>query len=152
MPMTDLVIKKVERYADNAAMAGEFVSADQNGVLFEWNDAVDQNPEHIIEHEVDPYPALVSELPGVSLQRDHTWMQTIEDKEEEPQGRAEEAAMNNSGIEPVNNVGVANLVEQQYKPTVTKPTAITTTKRKTRRTTATASQKSLFHQSPKSTP
>ena len=35
MPMPDLVIKKVEQYADNAAMAGEFAFADQNGVLFE---------------------------------------------------------------------------------------------------------------------
>jgi len=34
-------------------------------------------------------------------------MQTIEDKEEEPQGTAKEAAMNNAGIEPVDNVGVA---------------------------------------------
>ena len=34
-------------------------------------------------------------------------MQTIEDKEEEPQGRAKEGAMNNAGIEPVNDVRVA---------------------------------------------
>ena len=33
-------------------------------------------------------------------------MQTIEDKEEEPHGRFEEAAMNNAGIEPVDDVGV----------------------------------------------
>ena len=60
MPMPDLVIKKVERYAGNVAMAGEFAFADRNGVLFEWNNVVDGNPEHIIEHEVKPYPALVS--------------------------------------------------------------------------------------------
>ena len=72
MPMPDLVIKKVERYADNAAMAGEFASADRNGVLFEWNDVIYENPKHIIEHEVNTYPLLVSELPGIDLQRNHT--------------------------------------------------------------------------------
>ena len=59
MPMPDSVIKKVERYADNVAMAGEFAFANRNGVLFEWNNVIDENPEHIIEHEVYPYPALI---------------------------------------------------------------------------------------------
>ena len=78
--MPESVIKKVEQYADNAAMAGEFAFRDRNGVLFKWNDVIDENPENIIEHKVDPYPLLVSELPGIDLQRDHTWVPTIEEE------------------------------------------------------------------------
>ena len=115
MPMPKLIIKKVEQYADAAARTGEFASANQKGVLFEWNDVVDENEEHIIKNGSDPYPALVSESPGISLQRDHTRIKAIEEEEDVPQGTAEKAAMNNADIEPTVIVGVARPQEAMVK-------------------------------------
>jgi hypothetical protein len=106
IPMPDSVIKKVEWYADAAVKAGEFAFADRKGVLFEWNDIVDENAEHIVEYKSDPYPALISELPGIDLQKDHAIIEAIEDEDDVPQGTAEEAAMNNADIEPAVIVGV----------------------------------------------
>ena len=48
--MLDSVIKKVEQYADNAAMLGKFAFAHKNEVFFEWNYVIDENSEHIIDH------------------------------------------------------------------------------------------------------
>ena len=113
--MPESVIEKVEWYADAAVRAGEFAFVDRKGVLFEWNDEVDKNAEHIIENESDPYPALVSELPGISLQRDRAIFEAIEDKDNVPQGTAEEAAINNADLEPVVIVGVARPWEVSIK-------------------------------------
>ena len=115
MPMPASVIKKVERYADAAVRAGKFAFANRKGLLFKWNDVVDENAEHIIEDGSDPYPALVLELPGISLQRDHTQIKAIEEEDDVPQGTAEEAAMNNADIEPTVIVGVARPREATIK-------------------------------------
>jgi hypothetical protein len=72
-------------------------------------------------------------------------MQTIEDEEEEPQGRAEEAAMNNAGIEPVDYVGVA-------KPCGATLQANSNETDSNNGDEEENEQKLLFHQSPKLTP
>ena len=76
---------------------------------------VDENAEHIVKDGSDPYPALISELPGISLQRDHTIIEAIEDEDDVPQGTAEEAAMNNADIEPAVIVGVVRPREASVK-------------------------------------
>ena len=107
MPMPASVIKKVERYADAAVREGKFDFANQKGLLFKWNNVVNENAEHIIKDGSDLYPALVLEFPGIILQRDHTRIKAIKEEDDVPQGTAEEAAMNNADIEPTVTVGVA---------------------------------------------
>ena len=106
MPMPDSAIKAVERYGSKTALPGAFDFSDRNNILFEWNDEIDETPVHIVEEEVVQYPSLVAEMPGIDLQRDHTWTQTIEEDEDERQGRVEDAAINNADIEPAVVVGV----------------------------------------------
>jgi hypothetical protein len=48
-PMPDLVIKKVEQFGKANATPNIFNFSDKNGVLFEWNDKVDEYPEGIVE-------------------------------------------------------------------------------------------------------
>ena len=50
-PMPDTVIARVERYGKENALPGIFDFADRNGVLFEWNDDVDECPEGILEED-----------------------------------------------------------------------------------------------------
>jgi hypothetical protein len=40
--MPDLVIKKVEAYGKLTALPGIFDFANRNGILFEWNEEVDE--------------------------------------------------------------------------------------------------------------
>ena len=49
--MPDTVIARVERYGTENALPGIFDFADRNGVLFEWNDDVDEFPEGILEED-----------------------------------------------------------------------------------------------------
>jgi hypothetical protein len=98
-PMPDSVIKKVEAMGhNNAPHAFDFL--DRNGILFEWNEDVDEQVEHIVEEEVVPYPSLAAEFPGVTIERD-TPIASIENNIV-PQGLAEDAAALNANIAPFN--------------------------------------------------
>jgi hypothetical protein len=68
-PMPDLVIKQVEAFGKSSS--GAFNFADRNGILFEWNEVVDECPKGIVEEDVVLYPSLIAEFPGVTLGRDH---------------------------------------------------------------------------------
>ena len=48
-PMPDSVIKKVKAYAKSTALSGIFDFADRNGILFEWNEEVDESPKGIVD-------------------------------------------------------------------------------------------------------
>jgi hypothetical protein len=64
-PMQDSVIKKVEAFGKSSS--GVFDFANRNGILFEWNEVVDECPEGIVEEDVVLYPSLVAKFPGVTL-------------------------------------------------------------------------------------
>jgi hypothetical protein len=103
--MPDSVIKKVEAYAKLTALPGIFDFADRNGILFEWNEEVDESPEGIVDVEdITLYPSLAVEHPGVALGRDQP-LPPIE-VELVPQGRAEDAAARNANIQPLDITGV----------------------------------------------
>ncbi len=66
--MPDSVIRRVENYGNNNELPGIFGFANRSGVLFEWNEEVDECPEGILEEEdVILYPLLAAELLGVVL-------------------------------------------------------------------------------------
>ena len=99
-PMPDSVIKKVERYAKRRNPGdGDFDFADRSGILFEWNDSIDEHRETLVEEEVVLYPTLAAELPGITLGRNMP-VTAIEDAIP-PQGRAEDAAASNAGLAPL---------------------------------------------------
>ena len=84
-----------------------FDFADRNEILFERNKEVDKQPERLVEDKHNLHPSLVAEIPGIDLQRDHTWTPTIEKEDDkEPQGRAKEATLNNADNKPAVAVGV----------------------------------------------
>ncbi len=67
-PMPDSVIKNVEAYGKSTTLPGIFDFANRNGILFEWNEEVDEFPEGIVDIEdVVLYPSLTVEHPGVVL-------------------------------------------------------------------------------------
>ncbi len=101
-PMPDLVIKKVEAFGKSSS--GVFDFADRNGILFEWNEVVDECQEGIIEVDVVLYPSLVAKFLGVTLGRDHPIPTIKEDIM--PQGRNEAAAARNANMEPFAATGV----------------------------------------------
>jgi hypothetical protein len=101
-PMPDSVIRKVEAYGKSTALPGIF---DRNGILFEWNEEVDESPKGIVDVEdVVLYPSLAAEHPGVVLGRDQP-LPTIEE-ELVPQGQAEDAAARNANLQPFDVAGV----------------------------------------------
>jgi hypothetical protein len=103
--MPDLVIKKVKAYGKSTTLPGMFDFANRNGILFEWNEEVDEFPEGIVDIEdVVLYPSLAAEHPGVVLGRD----QPLPSIEEElfPQGQAEDAAARNANLQPFDITGV----------------------------------------------
>jgi hypothetical protein len=102
--MPDSVIKKVERFASQGAVQGVFDFADRSGILFEWNESMDESPEGLVEEDVILYPSLVAEFPGVTLDRDITIAALDDDVE--PHGRPEDAAAHNAGLEPLGIAGV----------------------------------------------
>jgi hypothetical protein len=56
------------QYGNDNALPGIFDFADRSGVLFEWNEEVDESPEGILEEEdVILHPLLAAEFPGVVL-------------------------------------------------------------------------------------
>ena len=66
--MPNSVIKKVKAYAKSTTLPGIFDFADRNGILFEWNEEVDESPKGIVEvKDVILYPSLAAEHPGVAL-------------------------------------------------------------------------------------
>ncbi len=70
-PMPDSVIKKVEAYAKATALPGIFDFANRNGILFEWNEEVDESPEGIVDVEdITLHPSFAAKHPGVALGRD----------------------------------------------------------------------------------
>ena len=103
MPMPDSAIARVEALGVRAGH-GTFDFADRNGILFEWNEEVDDRQADLIEEESVRYPSLVREFPGIALDRDLP-IPSIED-ELEPQGRAEDAAALNASIAPYVAAGV----------------------------------------------
>jgi len=103
MPMPDSAIARVEALGVRAGR-GTFDFADRNGILFEWNEEVDDRQADLIEEESVRYPSLVREFPGIALDRDLP-IPSIED-ELEPQGRAEDAAALNANIAPYVAAGV----------------------------------------------
>jgi hypothetical protein len=104
MPMPDTVIRQVHRLGHTNATPNMFDFSDRNGVLFEWNEDVNETPKGIIEEDVVLYPSLAAKTPGVVLKRDQP-IPSMEDKIE-PQGRAEDAAAQNASLEPINAAGV----------------------------------------------
>jgi len=103
--MPDSVIKKVEAYGTSTALPGIFDFADRNGILFKWNEVVDESPEGIVDIEdVVLYPSLAAEHPGVVLGTDQP-LPSIE-VELVPQGQAEDAAACNANIQPFDVAGV----------------------------------------------
>jgi hypothetical protein len=101
-PMPDSVIKKVEAFSKSSS--GVFNFSDRNGILFEWNEEVDECPEGIVEEDVVLYPSLVAKFPGVTLGRDHP-IPTIEE-DIILQGRAKADAARNANMEQFAVAGV----------------------------------------------
>jgi hypothetical protein len=58
-PIPDLIVKKVEGMG-HLAVPGALNFANRNGILFKWNDDVDENPEGIVKEDTIPYPSLVA--------------------------------------------------------------------------------------------
>jgi hypothetical protein len=120
--MPDSVIKKVESYARRGACPGEFDFADRSGVLFEWNETIDEHPKGLVQEDVVLYPTLAAELPGVTIGRDVP-VTAVED-EIAPQGRAEDAAATNAGLalmdpRALNDVAVVDAHAYEYAPDTT---------------------------------
>jgi hypothetical protein len=107
-PMPDSVIRTVKRYAKKTANPGDgdFDFADHLGILFEWNDSIDESREELVEEDVIVYPTLAAELLGVTLHRDLP-VTEVED-EIPPQGRAEDAAAANAGLALLDRRGLFN--------------------------------------------
>ena len=112
--MLDLVIKKVEAYGKSTALPGIFDSADRNGILFKWDEEVDEFPEGIFDVEdVVLYPFFAAEHPGVVLGRDEP-LSSIEE-ELVPQGQAKDAAACNANLQQFNVAGVAAAIRSPCK-------------------------------------
>lgn len=103
MPMPNSVITRVETLGKRAG-EGTLDFADRNGILFEWNDEVDDRQEQLVEEEAIRYPSLTRKFPGIALDRNLP-VPSIEE-EYEPQGRAEDAAALNANIAPYAIAGV----------------------------------------------
>jgi hypothetical protein len=87
-PMPDSIVKKVNGMGQ-LVVPGALDFADRSSVLFKWNKDVDENPEGTVKEDMIPYPSLVAEFPGVTLDRNHP-VPSIEGKIP-PQGHAEDA-------------------------------------------------------------
>ncbi len=96
-PMPDLVIKKVEAMGKQQ-LPGMFDFSDRNGVLFEWNEDVDEYNENIVKEDVILYPSLAAEFPGVTLDR-NVAVPSI-NEEVIPHSLAEDATAQNANAAP----------------------------------------------------
>lgn len=76
-PMPDSVIAKVEQFARAGMAPGALDFADRSGILFEWNEEIDESPETLVEEDYVLYPSITAEFPGVDLTR-NAIMPTLE--------------------------------------------------------------------------
>jgi hypothetical protein len=97
--MPDSVIKKFKFFGCHAQQS-TFDFADRNGILFEWNNEVNEQQEGLVEEDIIPYPLLAAKLPGVTLDPNTL---AIKDKIV-PQGCTEDAAAQNANLAPLNVV------------------------------------------------
>jgi hypothetical protein len=103
-PMPDSFIKKVEHFGRSGAPAGIFDFADRSGILFKWNDKVDESPQKLVKNDVIPYPSLAAGIPGVPLTRDQSGPTA---KDNIPvQGHTKNKAAQNAGLGLLNIAGV----------------------------------------------
>jgi hypothetical protein len=89
-PMPESITKKVEQFGKSNSWPNTLDFADRNGILFEWNDNVDEYQERLIKEDVVLYPSLMADIPGVVLEQDLP-ISMIEDKIK-PQGHAKDVA------------------------------------------------------------
>ncbi len=102
--MPNLIIKKVEQFGKTNANPNVFDALDSKGVLFEWNDKVDECPEGIVKEDMVLCPFLAAEILGIVLNQDQP--NPLMEVEIEPQGRTKDIAVCNVNIEPFNVAGV----------------------------------------------
>jgi hypothetical protein len=103
--MPDSVIRHVENYGKDNALPGIFDFANKSGVLFEWNEEVDECPKGILKEEnIILYPLLAAELLGVVLGQDMPRPSIKADLT--PQGCVEDEAAQNANHQPFNVIGV----------------------------------------------
>jgi hypothetical protein len=82
----------------NQHLPGVFNFSDRNGVLFEWNDDVNEYNENIVKENIILYPLLAAEFPGVTLDRNFA-VPSIED-DIFPHGLAKDATAQNANAAP----------------------------------------------------
>ena len=100
-PMPDSVITKAKTYGVNAQ--DTFYFANRNGILFMLNkDLGTIDSDELLEEDVDLYPLVTAEFPGVALVRDITAIK----EELEPHGRIEDLVAINDMYAPVDATGV----------------------------------------------
>ena len=117
--MPDSVITKVESFARRGVVPGAFDFTDRSGILFEWNDEIDESPEGLVAEDAVLYSSIVAEFPGVTLDRDIA-VATVE-SDVEPHGRLEDAAAHNAGLElfdiaGVNRAAIIDTLEDELVP------------------------------------
>ena len=114
--MPESIIKKVEQFGKSNARLNTLDFADRNGILFEWNDNVNEFPEGLIEDNVVLYPSLAADISRVVLEQDLS-ISMIEDKIE-PQGRAKDSVAHNWNLKPLTLQ--EGMHQQSYTPTTTR--------------------------------
>ncbi len=107
MLMPNSATTQVETLGKRAGK-GTLDFADRNGILFKWNNKVNDCHEQLVEEEAVCYPSLTRKFPGIALDCDLP-VPSIEDKYE-PQGRAEDVAALNANIAPYAIAGVDGLI------------------------------------------
>ena len=103
--MPDSVIKKDKAYAKSTALPGIFNFADRNGILFEWNEEVDESSEGIFKvKDIILYPSLAVEHSGGVLGQNQPL--PLIKEELVPHGHAEDAAAHNANLQPLDVAGM----------------------------------------------
>ena len=69
-PMIDSIIKQVEAFGSQDNLPGMFDFADCTGILFEWNEEVDEACEQLLGPTPVDFPYLPAKIPGVALRQD----------------------------------------------------------------------------------
>jgi hypothetical protein len=100
--------QEIEQFGKSNARPNTLNFADRNGILFEWNNEVDEYPEGLVKEDVVLYPSLAAEIPGVVLERDLP-IPTIKD-EIKPQGCTKDATAGNANLESFYIAGVDALI------------------------------------------
>jgi hypothetical protein len=102
--MPESIIKKVEQFGKSNAQPNTLKLIDRNGILFKWNDNVDEYPQGLVEEGMILYPSFAAEISRVVLEQDLP-IPTIED-EIKPQSHAKDAAAHNANLELFEVAGV----------------------------------------------